>query len=232
MSRGDREELRFSLNERLQHVALMVCVIALVVTGLSLTFVDTWLGRVVIDLEGGMEARGLWHRTAAVGVIALCFYHLLYVVFTVRGHDQLMAIMPHLRDLRDLYAAVRFNLGLSGRAPRFGRFDVRQKFQYWAVALATWTMLMSGLPLWFESPAMAVMPKWILDVALAVHSGEGILIFVVLFVWHLYDTHLRPGVFPMDRSWLTGRLTTDELKERHPLEYERIFGQGEKREAV
>jgi hypothetical protein len=85
-------------------------------------------------------------------------------------------------------------------------------------------MNLTGLALWFESTAMAAMPKWVLDVALIVHSGEGLLIFVVLFLWHLYDTHLRAEVFPMDWTWLSGRLSRAELEKRHPLEHERLFG--------
>jgi len=78
--------------------------------------------------------------------------------------------------------------------------------------------------LWFETQSMAVFPKWVFDLTQVIHSSEGLLIFVVLFLWHLYDAHLRPGVFPMDRTWLTGKLTREELQERHPREYERLFG--------
>jgi len=247
------EVLRFTLNERVQHLALMICVILLMVSGLSLRYADTWLGRAVIDLEGGMEGRGILHRTSAIGLIALWAYHTLYAVFTRRGHDQLMAMIPGGRDLRNFaavlrrnlggsghaprfgrfddlrnFAAVlRRNLGGSGHAPRFGRFDFRQKFQYWAVAMGASLMGLTGFVLWFETESMAVMPKWILDVTRVVHSGEGVLIFVVLFIWHLYDGHLRPGIFPMDWSWITGRVSKDELKRRHPLEYDRLFGGSE-----
>ena len=124
--------------------------------------------------------------------------------------------------MRDLIGAVKLNLGSAICGPRFGRFDFRQKFQYWAVAVGATMMTPTGLVLWFESESMAVMPKWVIDVTRVVHSGEGLLVFVVLFVWHLYDTHLRPGIFPMDGSWITGRITLEELKSRHPLEYERL----------
>ena len=218
------EVLRFSLNERIQHLILMVCVIVLMVTGLSLRYADTWFGQAVIDVEGGMEARGLLHRLSAMGLIALWAYHALYAIFTVRGHGLLMAILPRVQDIRDLAATLRFHIGATQQFPRFGRFDFRQKFQYWAVGLGASAMVLTGLVLWFESESMAVMPKWVIDLTRIVHSGEGILIFVVLFLWHLYDTNLRPDVFPMDWSWLTGRMTRDELKDRHPLEYERLFG--------
>lgn len=226
------EVLRLTLNERVQHLALMICILLLVVSGLSLRFADTGFGRLVIALEGGIEARGQLHRLAAVGLMLLWVYHALYVVFTERGHDQLMAIIPRFQDLRDLLATLKLNLGMASTAPRFGRFDFRQKFQYWAVAFGVWSMVLSGLVLWFENQSMAVLPKWGIDLTQILHSSEGLLIFVVLFLWHLYDAHLRPGVFPMDRTWLSGRLTREELMERHPLEYERLFGEKEEGEEL
>ena len=217
------EVLRFTINERVQHLVLMVCVLLLMLSGLSLRYADTWLGQAVIAIEGGMVGRGLLHRASAIGLMVLWAYHVLYVVFTSRGHDQLMALVPGVKDLRNLGADLRRNLGGAGPEPMAGRFDFRQKFQYWALGLGSSLMVLTGLVLWFETESMAVMPKWIIDVTRVLHSGEGVLIFVVLFVWHLYDTHLRPEVFPMDWSWITGRISKAELKRRHPLEHDRLY---------
>ena len=208
-------------------MAVRACVILLMVTGLSLRYADTSLGRAVIAAEGGMESRGLLHRVGAMGLMLLWLYHALYTIFTERGHDQLMAIVPGGKDLQDVRTMFKYNLGGTRMPPRFGRFDFRQKFQYWAVALGASLMILTGLVLWFETESMAVMPKWIIDVTRVVHGGEGLIIFVVLFAWHLYDVHLRREVFPMDMTWLTGRLKVEELKERHPLEYERLYGRSE-----
>ena len=224
MTTETKEVLRFTLNERIQHILLMICILMLMLTGLSLRFADTEFGRAIIALEGGMASRGFLHRIASVGLIGLWCYHALYVTFSDRGHAQLMAIRPGIQDVKDVFATLKDRLGFAAQTVRFGRFDFRQKFQYWAVALGVATMTGTGIVLWFESEAMAVMPKWVMDLAQIFHSGEGLLIFVVLFVWHLYDAHLRPDVFPMDRTWLTGKLTVEELKDRHPLEYERLFG--------
>ena len=223
----EEEVVRLSLNERLQHLALLVCVLVLMITGLALRYADTWLGQAVITLEGGMAARGVLHRAASLGLLLLWVYHAGYVVFTRRGHDQLMELMPGWQDLRDLGMVLRHNLGGGGESPRFGRFDFRQKFQYWAVALGVTAMVPTGFVLWFENQAMAALPKWVVDLARVVHSGEGLVIFLVLFIWHLYDTHLRPEVFPMDWSWLTGRITRKQWRERHPRDYEAATRKGE-----
>jgi hypothetical protein len=41
-------------------------------------------------------------------------------------------------------------------------------------------------------------------------------------VWHLYNVHLNPQVFPMSKVWLTGRISKKDLRRDHPLEYERL----------
>jgi formate dehydrogenase subunit gamma len=213
---------RFTLNERVQHVLLMVSTLILLVTGFSLLFHDLWIGRWLLRLEGGIEGRGLIHRWAAVVLIGVSAYHLLSVLFTVRGHAQFMALRPTGKDVRDFLHVVRLNLGRSVEPPKFERFDYRQKFQYWAFAVASGTMVVSGLGLWFATQAMSVMPKWLFDLLAVLHGRESVVIFLLLFVWHLYDVHLRPEVFPMDWSWITGRISCADLKARHPAEYERL----------
>jgi len=213
---------RFTLNERLQHMALMISTLVLLITGFSLLFHDLWIGRWLLWLEGGIEGRGLIHRWAAGLLLGLCGYHLLYILFTERGHKQFMQMRPRWRDVRDFLLVMRLNLGRAAERPAFDRFDYRQKFQYYAIFLASSTMILSGLALWFATEAMAIMPKWLFDTLAVLHGRESIVIFLVLFVWHLYDVHLRPEVFPMDWSWITGRITLADLQERHPAEYERL----------
>jgi cytochrome b subunit of formate dehydrogenase len=224
---AEPEVERFTLHERLQHVLLFASTVVLFVTGFSLLFHDVWIGRWLLWLEGGVRGRGLIHRWAAVVLTGTCGYHLLYILFTERGHAQFMAMRPRWQDARDIWQTVRLNLGRTTERPAFDRFDYRQKFQYYAYFLASVTMVLSGLALWFATEAMAVMPKWVFDLLAVVHGRESLVIFLVLFVWHLYDVHLRPEVFPMDWSWITGRISLAELQERHPLEYERLRKQGE-----
>jgi cytochrome b subunit of formate dehydrogenase len=210
------------MNERLQHALLMLGTLVLLLSGLSLLFHDVFLGRWLLWLEGGIAGRGLIHRGAALVLMAVCGYHLLYILFTERGHRQFMLMRPGRQDLRDFLGVVRSNLGLAAEPPRYDRFDYRQKFQYYAFFAAAASMILSGLVLWLETPALAVMPKWLFDALAVLHGQESLVIFVVLFAWHLYDVHLRPEVFPMDWSWINGRISVQDLEERHPVEYERL----------
>ena len=213
---------RFTLNERLQHAVLLLSTLVLLITGFSLLFHDIWIGRWLLWLEGGVEGRGLIHRWAAVVLMGVCGCHFLYILFTERGHAQFMHMRPRWQDVRDFLQVLSLNLGRSMDRPAFDRFDYRQKFQYYAFFVASVSMVLSGLALWFATEAMAVMPKWMFDFLAVLHGRESVVIFLLLFVWHLYDVHLRPEVFPMDWSWITGQIRLSDLQERHPLEYERL----------
>jgi len=214
--------VRFTLNERIQHWILLTCMIVLSLTGLALKFHDSWFGKIVIALEGGMEARGTIHRVFAVILMALVVYHVFYLLFSEKGHAQFIKGAPRLKDFQDFYGTLRYYLGITDETPKFGWFDFRQKFQYWGVAAGSVIMIFTGLVLWFETQSMAVMPKWIFDLTAIVHGYEGLILFLVLFLWHMYVVHLSPENFPMNRTWLSGEISLDKLKEHHALEYERL----------
>jgi cytochrome b subunit of formate dehydrogenase len=99
-----------------------------------------------------------------------------------------------------------------------------QKLQYWGAGIGSLMMIATGFVLWFHTQAMAVVPKWVVDVTTIVHGYEGLILFLLLFGWHLYIVHLSPGNFPMQRTFLTGRITAGRLWREHRLEYLGTFG--------
>lgn len=215
---------RFTAVELAQHWALLVTLTVLAVTGLALFAHGTWLGRTLIALEGGMETRGLIHRVFAVVLMLIVAWHFLYVVFTERGHRQLMAMLPAKSDVAATAALIAYYLGRRTQPPPFGRFTPLQKLQYWGAGLGSLAMVATGFVLWFHTQAMAVMPKWVIDVTTIVHGYEGLILFLLLFGWHLYIVHLSPGNFPMQSTFLTGTITAERLFREHRLEYEELFG--------
>jgi hypothetical protein len=81
----------------------------------------------------------------------------------------------------------------------------------------------TGLVLLYPIPFAAWVSGELIPVAKVGHSQEGLLAFLVVLVWHLYNVHLAPEVFPFNTSIFTGRISRDHLRQDHPLEYERRF---------
>jgi formate dehydrogenase subunit gamma len=213
---------RFTPIQRFQHALLFSSVILLVLSGLALKFHDSLFGRAVIALEGGILARGLIHRVAAVVLIILSVFHLLRILLSPKANAEFQILRPRARDIADWWGRVRYTIGLAKEPPRVGKYSPGQKFQYWAVGLFAFLMILTGFPLWFQEAAMVFLPKWALDLVRVVHSYEGLLLLLVIVLWHLYNVHLSPGKFLRNRLWLDGRITEEELRSEHPLEYERL----------
>jgi len=213
---------RLSLDQRIQHWLLMASFITLMVTGLPLTSPSWAVSRSLVRFLGGMGVRAIIHRTAAVVLIGLACYHLLYVLFSRRGYRDFWQLRPTLQDGRDLLRMLRFYLGYSTVPARFGRYNYIEKFEYLAVGWGSVVMVTTGLLLWAPGVSLSVVPKWVMDVALVVHGWEAILAFLAIIIWHMYNVHWNPAVFPMSRVWLTGRISLDELRDNHPLEYDRM----------
>lgn len=215
--------LRFSGNMRGQHIILMITFTLLGITGVPLLFPNAFKG--VFFFEDSSYLRGLMHRVSAVGLILLSCYHVTYLFVTDDGHRNLRDFLPRLpRDVLDAWGSIKFNLGLQDARPRAARYDFIEKFEYFGVVWGSFIMVVTGLALWFNTRVLQVAPLWVVDLAKVVHRYEAILAMLTIAVWHMYCVHWRPGVFPMSRVWLDGRISREEMIEHHPLEYERITG--------
>ncbi len=216
---------RMNLNFRIQHMILFLSLIILAISGLALYFHNTWFGKLLITLEGGIEARGKIHRISAVVLMLLSIYHLLYILFSEKGHSEFYKIIFRLQDLKDFVIDILYSLNISQRPAEFEKYSYREKFQYWGVATGVLIMTFTGLILWFQDISMSLMPKWCIDLTFVIHGGAGLVIFFLLFIWHLYDVHLSPFNFPMDWSWLTGKVSLEKLKKTHYKEFLKLTGE-------
>jgi len=219
--------IRFSLTFRLQHILVFTSMIILALTGFAIMYHNTALGRMLIDLEGGFEMRGKIHRIFAIVLILAFLWHFLEVLFTEKSHREFLKLMPQIKDFKDFIITLKYYLKLDDEQARFEKFNFIQKFQYWGVLIGILVMGLTGVILWFRDFSMAALPKWVMDVTLIVHGYEGTLVFIVLFFWHQYNAHLNPDVFPMDMTWINGKMSLEDLKKRHPLEYEKVMRESE-----
>ncbi|RLD27219.1 MAG: hypothetical protein DRI70_04735, partial [Bacteroidetes bacterium] len=81
-------------------------------------------------------------------------------------------------------------------------------------------MIITGIVLWFDNYFSLFLPKGFLDVSLVVHYWEAWLATLAIGVWHLYATLFNPHVYPMNPSWITGKMPEDMYRHEHPLHLE------------
>ncbi len=215
--------LRMTIHERYQHAVLVLSFVLLVVTGFMLHYPDAWWVAALRHLSDRVfELRSLVHRVAGVVMLAAGAWHLVYLAATARGRQLFRDLLPRARDLTDPFKVLRYNLGLAAEKPAFGRFCYIEKAEYWALVWGTLIMGVTGGILWFENASMGLFTKLGFDISRTIHFYEAILATLAIIVWHLYFVIFNPDVYPMNLSWLTGRMSEREMLEEHPLELERL----------
>lgn len=211
---------RFGKNFRAQHMLMIVSVLLLIFTGIPLKFPSFGISKfIIIDICGGLENSTLIHRIAATGLIIVGVWHLGYTFFTRVGWRDFLLMIPRPRDIRDFFHTMLYYIGRRSHGPKFGRFSFIEKFDYWAVYWGMIIMIGSGIILWFKE----VFPRYAFDIAREAHSDEGLLATLAIVIWHFYNVHFNPEVFPMSWVWWHGKLTEDEMKHHHALEYAEIL---------
>jgi cytochrome b subunit of formate dehydrogenase len=219
-----KKYLRLTLNERFQHLNLMINFTILVITGFALKYPTALWVSPISEAPAGMTIRGFIHRLSGVALVFLGGYHLLYLIFTVRGRQILMDMLPRWKDAKDLWETLKNNLFINRPAQeiKMGRFNYKEKFEYLALIWGTFVMTVTGFILWYEVEWLKYFPKWTYEAARAIHFYEAILASLAILVWHFYSVLLDPDVYPMNWAWITGHLTEHEMKLEHGLELERI----------
>jgi formate dehydrogenase subunit gamma len=220
----NRQIKRFEVQQILQHATLMVSFTLLVITGLPMKFNDWASSGWWVSLWGGISTVRSVHHISAYVMVALCVYHLGYIFSsTVIGNKPFpTAMIPSYKDFVNLYHEILFFFGLRHELPQFGRFNWREKFDYWAIFWGIPVMAGSGFILLFPVLATKYLPGWVVPVALTAHSHEALLALGWIFLVHVFFNHFSPGVFPLNKSIFTGRVPEERYKREHPLEWERI----------
>jgi len=220
VTEGGRWFLRMTVSERLQHGLLAVSFFTLVFTGFALKFPETWAFAWLARLEGGYAWRSLIHRGAAVVMIATSLWHVGYL-FGARGRRLVRDLLPRPADAVQAFQNVAYLIGRRPAPPAFERFGYIEKVEYWALIWGTVVMSVTGVLLWFTNLSLRWLDKWVLDLATLVHYYEAWLAFLAIVVWHLYQNIANPDVYPMNWTWLHGRISEEQLRHEHAAEWAR-----------
>jgi cytochrome b subunit of formate dehydrogenase len=231
-SREGRYYVRFRPGQRYLHGILMTTFLGLALTGLPLRFSSAvWAVRFA-HVVGGLGAILFFHKLCAVVLTVAFLVHVGDILYRWLLKKQKgifwgpSSLVPQARDFRDFYAHLKWFLWL-GPKPKFDRFTYWEKFDYWAVFWGMVVIGLSGYAMWFAPFVARHIPGHLLNVALLIHGEEALLAVWFIFAIHFFNTHLRPGSFPMDMVIFTGKQTQVELEGKHADEYARLHAQGQ-----
>ncbi|MBL7052240.1 MAG: cytochrome c3 family protein [Candidatus Marinimicrobia bacterium] len=217
---------RFNLFERILHFFMAGGFLTLAATGLPLKYSHSEMANWVAHNIVGFHAAALLHRFAAIilGVVFAAHLGVVFYKMLIKRQKGILwgadSLVPNWQDVKDFFAHMAYFLGARKKEPKFGRWTYWEKFDYLAVF---WGMLVigaSGITLWFPENFSRLFPGWLINAAHIIHSEEALLATAFIFVVHFFNTHLRPGAFPMDEVIFTGRVTEERFEEERPLEME------------
>ena len=230
---GQKQYVRMTLLDRVQHAGLLFSFSVLATTGFMLRYPDAWwVNAIRSHWARFFEMRGLVHRGAAVLIIAASLLHIVVLIFTRHGRKFTADIFPRWSDVKDVFINARYLLGLSSNEPRFGRFGYVEKAEYWALVWGMVIMFATGVFLWFYNFFMGHFGKIGWDIARTIHYYEALLATLAIVVWHFYFVLFNPSIYPMNTAWITGKISEKEMKEEHPLELERILKEEQEAQAL
>jgi cytochrome b subunit of formate dehydrogenase/nitrate/TMAO reductase-like tetraheme cytochrome c subunit len=218
--------VRMTRQERVAHVLMLASFILLAYTGFALRYPTAWWAAPLGWLASSEQLRKLLHRGAGLVLTAIMLQHLWFLFLNARGREQRRQFMPRLKDVRDLLHNILFYIGVRRERAVFGRFSYIEKAEYWALVWGTGVMVATGFILWFEQLSLAIMPRWLWEVFLVVHRFEAILAVLAVVVWHFYHVFISPDEAPMALTWITGKMTLEELAELHPAEFAELQARG------
>lgn len=218
MRDSDRGIRRFTRRHIINHLIMFVTFIGLVLTGLPQKFPDQhWAKGLVLILGGVERTRWLHHLLGTIMALQLV-WHVLEALWLHLARRLPMPMMPKVKDVKDFFLQVRFNLGKAAEPPRMERYTFAEKLEYLALVWGTAVMVLTGVVLLYPVRWSALFPGEFILAAKAAHGGEAILALLSILTWHVYFVHVRHW----NKSIFNGHLEEHAYAEEHALELEAI----------
>jgi formate dehydrogenase subunit gamma len=176
----------------------------------GLAFYSPYLFWIAIALGGGPTSR-FWHPFVGLGFVAAAMWmHRIW-----RRDMELTDADRKWFDKSQYYVENRDEL-----VPLQGRFNGGQKVFYWAMFYGAFTLLLSGLLMWFPE-YVPFQLRWIRPIAVIIHEGAA-LITIGAFIVHVYmGLFMVPGSVT---AMVTGFVSRDWAWTHHRLWYQQVIG--------
>ena len=227
----------------IQHLLVLFTFLVLVSTGIPLFFSDLFWAPYVISLFGGADTARIVHRIAAFTMMFACAYHIITIIFgTIRQlfykkFDYKRTMIPRVKDLLDIIDDIRYFLGFNTYRPKMEKFMYKQKLHYFAIIWGNFVLIFAGLALLYPDTMARIFPEtlekllpqvvekgvsfpaFFQELVRLMHADEAVMALIVVAFWHWTNVHLVPGRFPLQWTFLTGKITREHQIEEHFLEY-------------
>lgn len=225
MNTGSQEYIRrFGVGRIAEHHVNAIIFALLVLTGLSQRFHEYGPSQWLILALGGIDMVRLIHRISGLTFTLLMAVHIVSAAAGVILKKWPPSMVITLKDFHDAIDNMKYYFGITNHPARCDRYDYKQKFEYWGVIAGGAIMALTGLILWYPTTAVQILPGEFIPAAKALHSNEGLLAFLVIITWHIYNAVFSPEVFPLDTAIFTGKITRERMVHEHPVELARLEG--------
>lgn len=215
---------RFSTFRIIEHWGYMLTFVLLAITGLSQKFyyldVSTW----VILHVGGIDYVRLIHRYTGIIFSVVTLMHVIIAIIGVTFKKWTPSMLIGKKDFKDIVHNIKYYLGRKEHPAICDRYSYRQKFEYWGVLIGAVIIIFSGFTLWFPVFITQFLPGEVVPAAKVLHTNQAILIFIIIALWHIYNSIFSPEVFPLDTSIFTGYISRERMVREHPAELMRMEG--------
>ncbi len=214
---------RFSTTRIIEHWMTIITLGILGVTGLSQKFYSLALSQWFIFQLGGIDNVRLIHRYTGIALSIVIAVHIIAGIIGVVFKKWQTSMIINKKDFLDAIHNIKYYIGIESHPARCDRYDYKQKFEYWGVLISGLLMVVTGMALWFPTLVTRFLPGEVIPTAKILHTNQAFLVFLIVALWHIYNSILSPEVFPLDTVIFTGKISKERMIHEHPLEYERLF---------
>ena len=224
---------RYNIHIRIQHMLTFVTFLMLAFTGLPIAFFEHFWATPLNTVLGGVDVTRVIHRTLAAAMIFAMVYHVFTITIGTiirirqKRFELLRSVIPTMKDARDFKNDMLYFAGRATQRPEMDKFMYKQKLHYFAAAFGNIVMIVSGSSFIFPEFWASILPSGVAsyfqEMMRLSHPHEALLALLVIAFWHWYNVHLAPGRFPMQWTFLTGKITREHQIEEHFMEYLRCL---------
>ena len=208
---------RIGLWQRVQHIWMIVTFIICAFTGLVMHLANNPYWR---ELYVSRESFVTLHILSGIAMGALALLHFTQyaveaIIAKARG-ESLRRKYPMLEFystefLRKLFGAFLYSITPRFKPRPYGKYNPEQLFEYWAIYWGVAILGIPGLLMAIYGPSVLNGVLWVM------HFKEAILAIMFLLMVHIAYTHFRPSIFPLDPTFIHGKMPMRRIREEYKL---------------